>query len=381
MKKTICIIMAILLALVSMTGCEFEKLKVKQKSKSSTLGGKKSKGNTGSNGKKDIDYDKIYNSVLEEYYYMIKYANNQGEVKEGFMGVVEAAQAFEDEALDEIGYLITDINDDDIKELLVGISDNTEDVYFKNDLYALYTLKGESPTLVLEGRSRNWYSLIDGGKIFNCGSNGAAFRIFGEYSLGKEAELKCSDFYFSFDKDGSYTNIGFFHNTTGIYDMAQADELDISEDEFRAKEEALAKRTIKLSFTPFSNFTPSGDGAEIFNANNSGDPLYMTIKGNWSTIVEADGEDLVLLLDLYSDGSAAYKIGFYESEIVVYYRGRWTPSSGATTITLDMDDEYGSGPFKGEFLWNVNNDTLTLMHKSGEPLLDDMVGKSISFNK
>lgn len=375
MKKIISIIMAMFIMLAGLTACKDNKT---EKAMSS---GEQAEKNTDASETEKVNYDTVYNSVLEEFYYMIKYASNQSEVKEGFTGAVEAAQAFEDEALSEIGYLISDINGDGIKELLIGISDDEEGVYVKNDIYALYTIKNTSPVLVAEGRSRNWYSLVDGGKIFNFGSNGAAYRIFGEYSLESNAELKCKDFYFSYDKDGSYTNIGFFHNTTGIYDMAQAKELDISQEEFEKKEEDLAKRTIKLTFTPFSSFTPSGDGAEIFNADQTGDPLFMTINGEWRTIVKTDVEDWVLDLNLYSDGSASYKIGYYESEYVVYHRGKWNPSSGKTAITLEMNDEYGSGPFKGEFLWNVKNGTLTLMHKSGDPLLYEMEGKSITFNK
>lgn len=374
MKKKICAVLAILMLLVSMTGCKGGATEPE----TALPAGENPAENTGENS---ADYDSIYKSVLEEYYYMIKYANNQSEYKDGFMGVVEAAQAFEEEALSEIGYLISDINGDGVKELLIGISDETEGVYVKNDLYAIYTVRNNSPKLVAEGRSRNWYSLIDGGKLFNFGSNGAAYRIFGEYSLGNEADLIPIDFYFSYDKDGSYTNIGFFHNTTAIYEMAQAEELHIEQDEFEALEDALAKRTVKLDFTPFAGFTPAGDGAEIFNADTTGDPVFMTIKGNWRTTLETNGEEWVLDLDLYSDGSGAYKIGYPESEFVVYYRGRWSPSSGTTAITIDMNDEYGSGPFCGEFLWNVNRGVLTLMHKSGDPLLYGMEGKSVSFTK
>ena len=374
MKKIIWIIMAMLIMLACLMGCN------DKKSETEISDGEQVEENTVVSEREEIDYDTIYNPVLEEFYYMIKYANNQNDIKDGFTGVIEASLAFENEALSEIGYLISDINGDGIKELLVGISDE-EEIYVKNDLYAIYTLKNDSPTLVAEGRSRNWYSLIDGGNIFNFGSNGAAYRIFGEYSLGNEAELNCKDFYFSYDKDGSYANIGFFHNTTGIYDMAQAKELDISQGEFEEKEDALAKRTVKLVFTPFSSFEPSGDGAEIFNAEQSDEPVFMTVNGEWSTIVETDVEDWVLDLNLFSDGSASYKIGYYASEYAVYYRGRWNLSSGNTAITLEMNDEYGSGPFNGEFLWNVKNDTLTLMHKDGDPLLYEMNGKSVTFNK
>ncbi len=374
MKKKFCMMMAILMVLACVAGCKGGT------TETAMPAGEDTTANAGG-AEENIDYDSIYDSVLEEYYYMIKYANNQSEVKDGFMGVVEAAQAFESEALHEIGYLLSDINSDGVKELLIGISDETEGVYVKNDLYALYTVLNNSPRLVAEGRSRSWHSLIDGGKLFHFGSNGAAYRIFGEYSLGNEANLIPIDFYFSYDKDGSYENIGYFHNTTAIYEMAQAEELHISQEEFEGLEDALAKRTVKLTFTPFASFTPAGDGAEIFNADTTGDPLFMTINGNWSTIMETPEEDWVLALDLYSDGSAAYKVGYYESEFVVYYRGKWSPSSGKTAITLDMNDEYGSGPFKGEFLWNVNRGVLTLMHKSGDPLLYGMEGKSVTFTR
>ena len=377
MKKKICIIVAILCALLSLSGCD---KKVDPTSKKADSASEQINQQTNDPDLPQVDYNTVYNSLLEEFYYMIKYANIQGEVKEGFWGAVEAAKAFEDEALSKIGYLIEDINSDGIKELLIGISDEGEYAYTKNDLYAVYTLVVQSPTLVVESMGRGYNSLMDGGKIFGYGSNGAAFREFGEYSLEEEAKLKCSDFNFSYDIDGDYTNIGFIHNKNGSSDVNDAGSEHLTQDEFEAREAAFVARTVKLEFTPFSTFTPTGDGSEYFNGEMEGEPLFMTINGNWISNV-AGAENWVLNLDLYSDGSASYRCGINESEYLVHFRGSWKPSSETTAITLEMNDEYEGGSFNGEFIWNIYNDSLTLMHKSGDTFIYGMDGATFTFHK
>ena len=329
---------------------------------------------------KTVDYDTVYNEIIEEFYHTIKYADLQGEVKEGLNGVVEAGSYMGEDALDEIGYLLKDINNDGIKELLVGQSYSDEYAYVKNDLYAVYTLVGDSPVFVLEGRSRNCYSLMEEGKIYNGGSNGASYRVFGTYTLGKEGKLVCEDFNFSYDKS-SYDDIGFFHNTTGVYEKSEAKEMDIDYEEFEEMENALAEKTIVLEFKPFSDFTPSGDGKEQFNGDPGDKPVFFTINGNWTCDTKSsDGQRWTLFVDLYSDGSAAYKCGPYLSELLVYYRGTWKTVSD-TNIELNLEDEYGNGPFKGEFTWNIKNGVLTLLHVNGDAFVYSTEGKALTFTK
>ncbi len=375
MKKKLGIFALVFCLALTFGGCE-----EKNKDKTSEKKAESSASETETG--KAVDYDKVYDNLLEEYYYTIEYASNQSDIKEGFMGVVEVGSYLEDEALDVIGYKIEDINGDGIKELLIGQSYDEEYAYVKNDLYAMYTLVIDSPTLVLEGRSRNSYSLMDKGEIYNGGSNGASYRIFGTYSLGEEGNLVCSDFNFSYERSNDYTDIGFFHNTTGEYDKNKAEEMQISEEEFGEMENSLGKRTIAIDFTPFRNFTPKGDGEEIFNADTTGDPVLWTVNGNWDCLMrDEDGQQWMLSLDLYSDGSGSYRCGPYESEYIVHFRGKWARGSEKTRITLDMEDSYGSGPFNGEFMWNVKNDTLTLVHTDGDPFLYGTEGKPLEFTK
>ena len=375
MKKKIGILAMILCLALNFAGCE-----EKDKQKTSDKGAKSSASEK--EAEKKMDYDTAYDELLEKFYYTIKYASQQGETEEGFEGVVETGSYLEDEALDVIGYKIEDINGDGVKELLIGQSYDDEYAYVKNDLYALYTLVSDSPVLLLEGRSRNSYSLMDKGEIYNGGSNGASYRIFGTYSLGKDGKLICSNFNFSFERSNDYTDIGFFHNTTGIYDKAKSEEMAISEDEFRELEASLAKRTVEIDFTPFRGYTPKGDGEEIFNADTTGDPVLWTVNGNWECLMrDEDGQEWMLSLDLYSDGSGSYRCGPYESEYLVHFRGRWRKGSERTRIVLDMEDSYGSGPFNGEFIWNVKNDTLTLLHADGDVLLYGTEDKALEFTK
>lgn len=204
---------------------------------------------------KEPDASEIYQYILRDYYNTVKNPDSADEFEEGKMGVVENARYLEGEALNEIGYIIYDVNGDGVEELLIGMG-NQEWSYTKNTLLAVYTIKNNEPVFVLEGRSRDSYFLMKNGEFLNSGSNGAAYKIFGVYSL-ENAELVCKDFYFSYEKNNDFEDIGFFHNTTGIYEKSASEELDITDDEFWAIEEKLSESTAELDFIPFSKFTSS----------------------------------------------------------------------------------------------------------------------------
>ena len=53
------------------------------------------------------------------------------------------------------------------------------------------------------------------------------------------------------------TEIGFYRNTSGIMDPAQAEEWAVTADEFWAVDEALAAKTMALSAVPFSAYAAS----------------------------------------------------------------------------------------------------------------------------
>ena len=58
------------------------------------------------------------------------------------------------------------------------------------------------------------------------------------------------------------TEIGFYRNTSGIMDPAEAEEWAVSADEFWAAGDVIAAKTAKLSAVPFSAYVkPSADPA------------------------------------------------------------------------------------------------------------------------
>ena len=88
--------------------------------------------------------------------------------------------------------------------------------------------------LVQEGWTRNAWCLMADGGFYNSGSNGAAYALFGTYDLDKDGtKMTARDFYFTYEKtEGNYDDIGFYHNTTGMYDKNVSELLDMSEDAF-----------------------------------------------------------------------------------------------------------------------------------------------------
>ncbi len=321
------------------------------------------------------DYAQLYSGVLEEYYNIIQNADAL-ELVEGKIGVIETAQYLGDAALRTIGYIIQDINGDDVAELLIGVS--SEDGYTANDIYAVYAIKDAKPYFVVEGRSRSSYALMENGHFYYYGSNGASYSIFAEYALTTSAELESKDFYFTYEKNNNYEDVGFFHNTTGVYDMAAAEELKIDADAFWALDAALAEKTVKLSFTPFSEFEPSGADGGAPQPDATAEAQFT---GNW--VGEANGFDgttYTLFVDVLSDGTASYKCGPAYSEILVDYRGTWALDSTGQNVVFALTDVYEGDSFNGEYKWSLNGGSLTLQHISGDAFLYGAEGKSFNFN-
>ncbi len=199
-----------------------------------------------------IDYEGIYYDKIKEYY---DYVNNftvysDSTDKQGIWEIVNFAESNE-AALSDIGYVIRDITGDDIPELVFCPSTDGYEGNNGTNIYALYTYSGNDIIFVAEGYPRNTYYVTENNTLFNYGSAGAAYSIFGEYKLSeKSGKLECLNFYFS-DLNDEYTPV-FYTNTTGEYDANKSDE--ISEKAFFNACDDLLDSTIKLDVTPLSEF-------------------------------------------------------------------------------------------------------------------------------
>ena len=76
-----------------------------------------------------------------------------------------------------------------------------------------------------------------------------------------ETGLSCKDFYFTKEKDESFDEIGFYHNTTGEMDASLSEELD--EDTFWNKSAEYSSRTISFELVPFSMHQYVGEQKNI----------------------------------------------------------------------------------------------------------------------
>lgn len=83
------------------------------------------------------------------------------------------------------------------------------------------------------------------------------YSIFSSNTIALDGtKLDCVDCYFTFPKDESFEEIGFYHNSTGNADSIEgSEELDISDEEFWEMEEALGAQTQNLDFIPFSQYS------------------------------------------------------------------------------------------------------------------------------
>lgn len=199
-----------------------------------------------------VDYALKYEDVLAKTYEFIKNIDSKVGPDDGMAGIWDAALALEDEALNEIGYTFKDLNGDDVSELLIGSFNNADDAFVNNEIYMIYTLKNDTPEFLLEGMSRNMYSLKDDGSFFNMGSNGAAYSIIGTYHISKDNEVVCDDYYFTYPDDNDPSIIEIYHNNTGVYVRDDSEKLDITLDDFWTLQEDAAKGTVKLTATPFA---------------------------------------------------------------------------------------------------------------------------------
>lgn len=176
---------------------------------------------------------KLYEQKLMEIRDFILQGDTADEIPEGLTGVREM-MIFEEPnvLLDQIGYLMKDLSGDGQLELLIGTPvEVTEDTV--SNIFALYTVKDGAVQLVTEGWTRNAWFLLQDGTFYNTGSNGAAYAVIGDYAISADgSKLEPKDFYFTYEKtEGNFEDIGVYHNTTGVYDKAQAELMDISPDQ------------------------------------------------------------------------------------------------------------------------------------------------------
>ncbi|MBR5488148.1 MAG: hypothetical protein IKV72_00460, partial [Firmicutes bacterium] len=191
--------------------------------------------------------ENAYDELIGQIYSDIETDNLEESILEGSYSLYISLNHLEPaERLETAGYSIEDINGDGTPELLIGMVG-------ENILFDLYALSDGKPVLVFESFARSSYSLMEDGKFWYYGSSSAASAGFGIFSLpAGSVELECEDFWFSDIKPGTDYEIGYYHNTTGIWAPEESEELTVLEDEFWEMDKELKGDLKSIELTPFA---------------------------------------------------------------------------------------------------------------------------------
>jgi len=120
----------------------------------------------------ETDYEQIYQGVLEQFYSLLTEGGEELEGIGGAIGVMELTWMFgeAENGLEDIGYCITDVNGDGIEELLIGQTAWERSAY----LCAVYTCVDGRAVCALESWARSRFFLMEDGRFYYEGSQGAA---------------------------------------------------------------------------------------------------------------------------------------------------------------------------------------------------------------
>ncbi len=205
----------------------------------------------------DEAYMNMYYEILDSIYQMICAGIDEYDYIDGTNGIGELIMSGDDNVLGQVGYTFEDVNEDGTVELIIGGIYEDDATNQSQTIYSVYTFQ-DTPHLLLEGWSRNRCFLLEDGTFFNEGSAGAIYKIFEHVKLEPDAtEVSYIDYYFSYEKDASMEEIGYYHNEMGEWDPNVSEEM--TEDAFWEKFAAYGEEVKTLTFYPFSSYEYTGE--------------------------------------------------------------------------------------------------------------------------
>lgn len=129
----------------------------------------------------EMNYEEVYAPVFDEIFEVLDYGFNMDKEYKYVSGGLSEKIMYsgDDDLLNSIGYLLTDLSGDGVPELLIG-SDEEYDGRRISYIYTLCTIKDDEPVCVLFGSTRSSYNYMGDGHFYYEGSGGVSITIFGE---------------------------------------------------------------------------------------------------------------------------------------------------------------------------------------------------------
>lgn len=209
---------------------------------------------------KEKELNLAYKKIVDDTYTFISEFDGSQTISDGQNGIAEivgnerAYGKSNDDIKSEIGYTLVDINSDGNDELIFA---EKNDLQENNRILAIYTLKNNKAVLLADGGIRDSYYLLNDNMIFNTGSAGATYTIWGLYEINSSNDaLEATDFYFT-EYNDSKNDWYWYHNTTGEYDKDASECLSLASDNnspiLQKKEECFNKAK-KLELKYFDSY-------------------------------------------------------------------------------------------------------------------------------
>lgn len=201
-----------------------------------------------------FDAARAYLDTLEYFYEFIVTGNTDMDYEFGAIAIGEQARyRSTDEALNNTGFAIIDLSGDGLPELFIGeIAQDTKPNNLSTLAYAVFALQENVPVKTFAAWTRNVHFYLGDGRFHQFGSNGAIYQVSGFYKLSPDGlTLNCEHYFYTWEKDESRTNIGYYYNTICREDMSVSVELN--EEELAKKQEELYIEPVPIELIPFAD--------------------------------------------------------------------------------------------------------------------------------
>ena len=139
-----------------------------------------------------------------------------------------------EERIKRIGYTLEDLSGDGKPELIISTEDSAMGGEENDNKYttvlAIYGMTANGPVLVCQGYSRGRLVVLNDNRLYEEGSNGAAYYVCGTYRLNDEGTDKIVEKFIYTDSSGDELKV--YENTTGKDTFDSSELVNLTYDDF-----------------------------------------------------------------------------------------------------------------------------------------------------